>query len=186
MSYGPDQIMADELADSLGMGLTIPDLVPDDQGQLQPVEPLVTVDVLDTRPPPVDEVVPLPDFFNWSYVECIWECGGLPGSGNLLDTILAPLGPISGELGAAGTAARTILQEDGYYIADGLTISTKYYESLLATGRPAPFLTAREILETATTVNADPRGFEGFYQYSNDVLNMILNPDTGEIWHIGP
>ena len=43
MSFGPDQIMADELADSLGMNLSIPDLYLDDYGNLQQV--LETVDV---------------------------------------------------------------------------------------------------------------------------------------------
>jgi hypothetical protein len=86
----------------------------------------------------------------------------------------------------SGAAFREIRLAEGYYQAEGLPFrfSRYYYEKLWATGRGAPFLQAEEVLATGRMVGADR--MTGFYRYTNDYLEMIYNPTTGEVWHIQP
>jgi filamentous hemagglutinin len=98
------------------------------------------------------------------------------------------------EIGATGGAGllrsgagfRQIQLVDGYYQAEGLPLkfSQYYYERLWATGRGAPFLQAQEVLATGRVVGPDR--MPGFYRYTNDFLDMVYNPTTGEVWHIQP
>jgi RHS repeat-associated protein len=70
-----------------------------------------------------------------------------------------------------------------YVTANGISFPANYYDKLWAEGRPAPFLTAQEILDTYTSMVPD--NLDGFFNYSNGVLNMIYNPWSGLVWHIG-
>lgn len=67
-----------------------------------------------------------------------------------------------------------------------MRISIRYYERLWVAGRPAPFVQAREILNSNPTVTRDPQGRPGFNRYVSNNLELIYNPTTGEIWHIQP
>jgi hypothetical protein len=89
-------------------------------------------------------------------------------------------------LGATRAAPRTIQLVNGYYQAEGTFIkfSQQYYERLIQTGRPAPFLAAQEILRTATTITQSEVG-GAFLKYSNGLAHIIYNPATTEVWHIG-
>jgi hypothetical protein len=74
---------------------------------------------------------------------------------------------------------------DGYYEAHGFRFSQYYYEKLWATGRGAPSLTDREILQNATNVVADPQK-AGFFRYTHGGWEMVYNPTTREVWHLQP
>jgi hypothetical protein len=110
---------------------------------------------------------------NWGQVAGAAVVGALLGGGIglLADTEVA-------------TDVRAIKQVDGYIRADGspFKFPADYYDKLWNTGRPAPFLQAQEILDTATSVTPD--NLAGFYRYSNGVLTMVYNPETGLVWHI--
>ena len=84
------------------------------------------------------------------------------------------------------TKTLPILKQDGYYYANGMKISEKYYDKLWRVGRPAPFIQAREILNSNPKILPDNRGKDGFYRYESSGLEMIYNPVTKEIWHIQP
>lgn len=87
--------------------------------------------------------------------------------------------------GALGTVCREIQLVDGFYEVQGsFRIKAWYYEQLMSSGRPAPFLQAQEVLQTATTVTADR--MPGFYRYANNVHAMVYNSTTREIWHLQP
>jgi len=60
-------------------------------------------------------------------------------------------------IGPIGAVATDIELADGYYQYAGSQIrfSESYYNRLWATGRPAPFLAAQEVLDTATNVEPD-------------------------------
>ena len=82
--------------------------------------------------------------------------------------------------------SKPIIEKDGYYHADGMKTSSNYYERVWKQGRPAPFVQAREIINSNPKITLDPRGREGFYRYESSGLEMIYNPKTKEIWHIQP
>jgi RHS repeat-associated protein len=86
----------------------------------------------------------------------------------------------------ARVAGRQIELIDGFYDAAGsrFKFSEYYYERLWSTGRPAPFLQAQEVLETATSVTPDK--VNGFFRYANDLMEMVYNPTTREVWHLQP
>ncbi|WP_162237197.1 DUF637 domain-containing protein [Erwinia sp. Leaf53] len=81
---------------------------------------------------------------------------------------------------------RPITLENGFYVADGLKISTSYYDRLWQQGRKAPFLQAREILNSNPKVMQDPRGAPGYMRYEVGGIEMVYNPTTGQIGHIQP
>ena len=87
-------------------------------------------------------------------------------------------------MGEAANAAREIEVIDGFVDAEGspFKFTEYYYDKLWNTGRPAPFLQAQEILDTAISIEAD--WMPGFYRYTNEVLEMVYNPTTREVWHI--
>jgi filamentous hemagglutinin len=92
---------------------------------------------------------------------------------------------VKAELGVVN-AGKPIIKENGFYSVDGMKISTKYYDRLWEQGRPAPFLQAREILNSNPKISPDPRGAVGYFKYESSGLEMIFNPKTGQIGHIQP
>jgi RHS repeat-associated protein len=105
--------------------------------------------------------------------------GNVVGAGALGGAVGARL------LRAASKGGRAIYEADGFVQAEGspFKFDAAYYDDLWNSGRPAPFLAAQEILETATSITAD--SLKGFYSYSNGVLRMVFNPTTGHVWHLG-
>ncbi len=87
---------------------------------------------------------------------------------------------------SAASAGRAMNVADGFVQAEGSIVkfSVYYYNRLWATGRGAPFLQAEEVLQTAT--NITQHRLPGFYRYTNDKLEMVFNPTTGEVWHLQP
>jgi len=85
----------------------------------------------------------------------------------------------------AATVGREIYEADGLVQAEGTSINfpANYYDELWNEGRPAPFLAVQEVLDTATSVVPD--NLPGFFQYTNGVLKLVFNPETGMVWHIG-
>jgi hypothetical protein len=74
---------------------------------------------------------------------------------------------------------------------NGFKFSEKYYQKLWETGRSAPGFRTEAIINSATKVGADPRGMPGFMNYVSETAfykpwNVIMNPVTREVWHIGP
>ena len=66
-----------------------------------------------------------------------------------------------------------------------MKMSSYYYNRLWRTGRPAPFVVAREIIENGTKVGPDAAR-SGFFKYELGNWEMIYNPATNEIWHLQP
>ncbi|WP_434290574.1 filamentous hemagglutinin N-terminal domain-containing protein [Celeribacter sp. SCSIO 80788] len=88
---------------------------------------------------------------------------------------------------ATATNTGRAIEFDGqFYSADGFKFSKSYYEYLYNNGRPAPFLQAREVLNSKPTVMPDPQGAAGYFRYEGAGLEMIYNPTTGQVGHIQP
>ena len=64
-------------------------------------------------------------------------------------------------------------------------MSSYYYNRLYATGRPAPFVVAREIIQNGAKTGPDPLK-TGFFRYELGNWEMVYNPVTKEIWHLQP
>lgn len=73
-----------------------------------------------------------------------------------------------------------------FYSVDGMKFSKSYYEKLWSQGRPAPFIQAREVLNSNPKFEPDPRGAPGYFRYEAGELEMIYNPKTGQVGHIQP
>ena len=73
-----------------------------------------------------------------------------------------------------------------FYSVDGMKFSKSYYEKLWSQGRPAPFIQAREVLNSNPKIEPDPRGAPGYFRYEGGGLEMIYNPKTGQVGHIQP
>lgn len=86
----------------------------------------------------------------------------------------------------ATNTGRAIEFDGQFYSADGFKFSKSYYEYLYNNGRPAPFLQAREVLNSNPTVMPDPQGAAGYFRYEGAGLEMIYNPTTGQVGHIQP
>jgi len=112
----------------------------------------------------------------------VWSLGGAGGIG---ESVVVGAGTRAAARGAS-LYGREIKLIDGFYQAEGsaFKFSKYYYEKLWQTGRPAPFLQAEEALATAKTVTPD--AMPGFYRYVNDVVEMVYNPATKEVWHLAP
>lgn len=94
--------------------------------------------------------------------------------------------PLKGGGGGISKGGKPIKLEGGFYSVDGLKISQSYYDRLWNQGRSAPFLQAKEILNSNPKVTPDPRGAPGYFKYESNGLEMIYNPTTGQIGHIQP
>ncbi|WP_259779863.1 hypothetical protein [Aestuariispira ectoiniformans] len=68
---------------------------------------------------------------------------------------------------------RPISFDGHFYSADGFKFSKSYYEYLYKNGRPAPFLQAREVLNSNPKVMLDPQGAVGHFRYEGAGLEMI-------------
>ncbi len=79
----------------------------------------------------------------------------------------------------------TAILKNGYYEVNGFKFSEYYYNKLWNTGRKAPSLIAKEILENATTIVPDTIK-PGFFYYKFGEWEMIYNPTTKEVWHLKP
>ena len=89
-------------------------------------------------------------------------------------------GPLTlGGAGAAG-AGREMIERNGF------RFSRYYYNRLWETGRKAPSLIAREVLEGAGFRGTPVAGKPGFYRYVFGGWEMIFNPTTREVWHLVP
>ncbi|GMU19710.1 MAG: hypothetical protein AMXMBFR12_09020 [Candidatus Babeliales bacterium] len=78
----------------------------------------------------------------------------------------------------------TAVLKNGYYEVNGFKFTKYYYERTWNTGRGAPSLVAKEILDHATNAIVDSR--PGFFRYEYGDWELIYNPQTKEIWHIQP
>ncbi|MBH2918808.1 DUF637 domain-containing protein, partial [Serratia marcescens] len=85
-----------------------------------------------------------------------------------------------------GGRSKPIVFDGKFYSADDFKSSKEYYERLWGQGRPAPFLQAREIMNSKPKVVADPRGAPGYFKYEGAGLEMIYNPSTKQVGHIQP
>ncbi len=85
-----------------------------------------------------------------------------------------------------GQVQKTSASKDGYFEVNGFKFTEYYYNRLWVTGRKAPSLIAKSILDHATTIIPDPRGHAGFYKYVADKWYMIYNPTTKIISHLEP
>jgi hypothetical protein len=78
-----------------------------------------------------------------------------------------------------------VILKNGYYEVNGFKFSEFYYERLWSSGRNAPSLIAREILESAKNCVPDIKK-RGFFRYEVADWEMIYNPITKEVWHLQP
>ncbi|WP_281081455.1 hemagglutinin repeat-containing protein [Klebsiella quasivariicola] len=93
---------------------------------------------------------------------------------------------LKGGGGGISKGGKPIKLEGGFYSVDGMKISQSYYDRLWYQGRSAPFLQAKEILNSNPKVTSDPRRAPGYFKYESNGLEMIYNPTTGQIGHIQP
>lgn len=75
--------------------------------------------------------------------------------------------------------------KDGYYEVNGFKFTERYYNRLWQEGRQAPTFRASSILEHAQDITTD-KFKKGFFRYEFDGWEMIYNPISKEIWHLGP
>ena len=94
--------------------------------------------------------------------------------------------PSSGTRPVQTGEPRPIVFDGEFYSADGFKISESYYNKLWSAGRPAPFLQAREILNSNPRIMLDPKGEPGYFNYEAAGLELVYNPSTGQIRHIQP
>jgi hypothetical protein len=79
----------------------------------------------------------------------------------------------------------TAILRNGYYEVNGFRFTERYYKKVWNTGRGAPSLVAKEILEFAKNPTPDSKKI-GFFRYEHGNWEMIYNPVTKEVWHIQP
>lgn len=75
--------------------------------------------------------------------------------------------------------------KSGYYEVNGFKFSKYYYNKLWDTGRGAPSLVAKEVLQGAKNYVPDAVK-KGFNRYEFGGWEMIYNPKTKEVWHLQP
>lgn len=75
--------------------------------------------------------------------------------------------------------------KSGYYEVNGFKFSKYYYNKLWDTGRGAPSLVAKEVLQGAKNFVPDAVK-KGFNRYEYGGWEMIYNPKTKEVWHLQP
>ena len=111
--------------------------------------------------------------------------------GLIVAAAAAPLvaggGTAAGAAGAGAGAAEVaeVVCVDGMVMRNGFAFSEYYYARLWETGRLAPSLIAKMILEGAgqgTPSLTKP----GFFEYVYDGWNLVYNPLTNEVWHMSP
>ena len=78
----------------------------------------------------------------------------------------------------------TAILRNGYYEANGFKFTEYYYNRLWNTGREAPSLIAKAVLENAIQVIPDPEKIPGFFKYFAEGWEMIYNPTTKIVSHI--
>jgi len=76
--------------------------------------------------------------------------------------------------------------KDGYYEVNGFKFSEYYYNKLWSTGRGAPSLVAKEVLEHGVSTAVSDAIKQGFYKYTYGDWEMVYNPVTKEVWHLQP
>jgi RHS repeat-associated protein len=75
---------------------------------------------------------------------------------------------------------------DNYVESNGFKFTEYYYDRLWTQGRAAPGFRAESILKGMVGPPApDPLGFPGFFRYAYDGWEMIYNPTTGVVSHLG-
>ena len=109
------------------------------------------------------------------------------GTGGLI--VLMAAGNIpDGELpksNAPVNAGTTAIFKNGFYEVNGFKFSKKYYEKLWSTGRKAPSLVVREVLDSAGAGVPDAKK-PGFFKYVANGWELVYNPVTKEVWHLQP
>ena len=107
-----------------------------------------------------------------------------------LEIIAASVTPLIGQAASNKLSylgvGKKISFDGAFYAVDGMKFSKSYYEKLWAQGRPAPFVQAREVLNSNPKIEPDPRGAPGYLRYEGAGLEMIYNPKTGQVGHIQP
>jgi hypothetical protein len=76
--------------------------------------------------------------------------------------------------------------KNGYYEVNGFKFSEFYYNKLWNTGRGAPSLVAKEVLEGGAKTAVPDAEKAGFNKYIHGGWEMIYNPATKEVWHLQP
>ncbi len=108
---------------------------------------------------------------------------GKAASENVLAQEIAQTGKI--DLNYLTNQSGEAILKNGYYEINGFKFSERYYKRLWDSGRPAPSLIAKLILESPEVVVAD-QFKQGFYKYVADGWEMVYNPSTKEVWHLQP
>jgi hypothetical protein len=74
---------------------------------------------------------------------------------------------------------------EDYYEVNGFKFTQFYYDRLWKGGRPFPGFRAEWIFKGATDIIPDPRGYPDFYKYTYEGWEMIFNPITKIVAHMG-
>jgi hypothetical protein len=93
----------------------------------------------------------------------------------------------SGLNAVAGTVFTGIaVLKGGYYEVNGFKFSKYYYEKLWNTGRKAPSLIAKLVLEGTDGKGVPDIRRPGFFYYVYGGWELVYNPVTTEAWHLQP
>lgn len=87
--------------------------------------------------------------------------------------------------GVVNQTSKAILK-NGYYEVNGFKFSEYYYNKLWSTGKGAPSLVAKEVLEGGAKTAVPDAIKTGFNKYIHGGWEMIYNPTTKEVWHLQP
>jgi filamentous hemagglutinin len=87
--------------------------------------------------------------------------------------------------GAINQTSNAILK-NGYYEVNGFKFSEYYFNKLWSTGRGAPSLVAKEVLEGGAKTAVPDAIKAGFNKYVYGGWEMVYNPATKEVWHLQP
>jgi filamentous hemagglutinin len=107
--------------------------------------------------------------------------GPAGAAGKAAEKIVEGSGRAATEAGSAGANAATTFVE-----RNGFRFSEAYYKHLWATGRKAPSLVAKEILEGTGGKGIADATKAGFFKYVYGGWEMVYNPVTREVWHLQP
>lgn len=78
--------------------------------------------------------------------------------------------------------ASTAILKNGYVEVNGFKFTEYYYSKLWNSGRGAPSLVAKEVLQNSKNILQDK--MPGFFQYEFGNWKMVYNPSTKEVQHL--
>lgn len=119
-----------------------------------------------------------PVYFEW------WLVGPSGGyAGHIYRTVQAKISARIASRQVINQSGKAILK-NGFYEVNGMKFKDFYYIRLWNTGRGAPSLVAKEVLEGGANTAVRDAFKEGFYKYTYGGWELVYNPTTKEVFHL--